>query len=117
VADSEPPRPAQVARDLLGAPLPAQQLIYEREVGGGEAAVAARAGAAAVRALLGGEGSVMPIGLRAVAPDLAADGRAVAAERACDLCLAGRIINCEFPNVLSITYSNYRTIKAESAES
>ena len=43
VADRELPRPPQVARDLLGAPLPAQQLLDEGEVLFAKAQVAARA--------------------------------------------------------------------------
>jgi hypothetical protein len=85
VADGEPPRPAQVPRDLLGAPLAAQQFVYQREVFGREAAIAARARAAAVGALLGGEGAVVPVGAGAVTPDLAEDGTSVAAQRPCDL--------------------------------
>jgi hypothetical protein len=74
-----------VAGDLLGAPLPTQQLFDEREVAGGEALVAARVGAAAIGALLGGEGAVAAVGAGAVAAQLAADRGAVAAERAGDL--------------------------------
>ena len=66
--------------DLLGAPLSAEQLIYQREVCGREPAVAARARAAAVRSLLRGEGAVVPVGTGAVTPDLAADRGAVAPE-------------------------------------
>ena len=81
VTDGEEFCPAQVARDLFGAPLLAQQLFDEREVASGEALVAARARAAAVGALLGGEGAVAAVGPGAVAPDFAADRGAVAAER------------------------------------
>ena len=85
VADGEEPGPAQVTRDLLGAPLPAQQFIDSSEVLGAEAPVAARAGAAPVGALLGRARPVAAVGPRAVAPDLAADRGSVAAERASDL--------------------------------
>lgn len=40
VADEEPPRPARVPRDLLGAPPAAQQLVNERVVFGSESLVA-----------------------------------------------------------------------------
>ncbi len=91
VADEEPTGPAEVAGDLFGAPLTAQQLVYQREVFGREAAVTARAGAAAVGALLGGESAVVAVGPSAIAADLAADRRAVAAESACDLRLVSAL--------------------------
>lgn len=74
-----------MADDLLGAPLAAQQLVYQREVLRAEAAVAARAVAAAVRPLIGSEGAVAAVGAGGVAAQLAADGRAVAASRPRDL--------------------------------
>src|SRR5215208_5483667 len=45
VANGEQPLPGEVSRDLLGAPLPAEQPVYLREVRGREALVAAGAGA------------------------------------------------------------------------
>ena len=79
VADREEAGAAAVTGDLLGAPLPAQQFVDGGEVRGREALVAARAGAAALGALLGGEGAVVPVRAGAVASDLAADRGAVAA--------------------------------------
>jgi len=78
VANEELPRPAQVTRDLLGAPLPAQQLLDPGEVRRAEPPVAAGAGAPAVRPLLCGEGAVAAVGAGAVTADLAADGTPVA---------------------------------------
>jgi hypothetical protein len=85
VADREESSPAEVARDLLGAPLPAQQPVDGGEVFRREVAVAAGAGAAALGALLCGEGAVVPVRAGAVAADLAADRAAVASEGAGDL--------------------------------
>ena len=95
VADREEPLPPEVSRDLLGAPLPAEQLVYQREVFRREVAVTARAGAAAVSALLCREGAVVAVGAGTVTPDLAADRRAVATERArsatcCSLAFSAR---------------------------
>src|SRR5919197_1784681 len=82
VADREQAFAGEVARDLLGAPLPAQQPVDEREVRGREALVAAGAGAAPVGPLLGLARAVVAVPAGAVAAELAADGRAVAAEGA-----------------------------------
>src|SRR5688572_20818402 len=85
MADREPTRPSQLPRDLLGAPLAAEQLFDEREVLRAETAVAARAGAATVRPLLCRRGAVAAVRAGGVTTEFAADGRAVTPQGARDL--------------------------------
>src|ERR1043166_5910441 len=82
VANRELPGAGQVPSDLFGTPLAAEQPVDEREVCCRKAAVAARAEAAPVGALLGLAGAVVAVRARAVAAELAADRAAVAAQGA-----------------------------------
>jgi hypothetical protein len=85
VADAQTPETAQMSRDLLGAPLAAQQLVNRSEVVWREAEVAARARAPPIGSFLGRAGAVGDAGAGAVAAQFAAHRGAVAAEQTGDL--------------------------------
>src|SRR5947207_13604984 len=84
VTDREQVEAAQPPRHLLGAPIFPEQLLDLRPVGRREPLVAPGAGASAARIPVGELGPRAPVARRAVAPDLAADRAAVAAEEARD---------------------------------
>src|SRR5215218_8095747 len=78
------PERARHPATCSGLHLTAEQLLDGGEVFRREAPVAARTGAAAVGALLRGEGAIAAVRPGAVAADFAADRAAVSAERAGD---------------------------------
>src|SRR6266699_7265859 len=80
VTDREQVEAAEPPRHLLGAPIFPQQLLDLRPVGRREPLVAPGAGASAACIPVGELGPIAPVAGRAVAPDLAADRAAVAAE-------------------------------------
>src|SRR5205085_3494510 len=84
-ADPQPPLPGEMSGHLFGAPLPAQQLLDQHQVLGGEPLITSRAGASPLSALLRLARAVVAVEATAVAAKLAADSATVAAERACNL--------------------------------
>src|SRR5437667_4223042 len=84
VTDREPVKAAQPRRHLFGTPIFPQQLLDLRPRRGSELAIAPGARAAGARVPVGELGPIAPVAGHAVAPDLAANRAAVAAEHTRD---------------------------------